>query len=221
MDQSKKLLVDAVRKAEKRLEKAIKALAPKHVGGEMEERDAAHIALMEAQRALARNLGEPYAVNIDFPVQWDMGAPLPTLIQNDYQAILIFILDGGLTGDGTTVQVVDPMSAYKVATVQFEHCVSTKMGSPNEEVFHGHPLNGKGLDSYRAMKVENSKWIRELADINSVHGYYDPKSWQDLNHYIFGFHDCTFECVAGSFSIQVTDQSVHAAALVALNDICE
>ncbi|MBO6690233.1 MAG: hypothetical protein JJ919_17340 [Henriciella sp.] len=214
-------LRDILRQAELRLEKAVQALATKHVGGEIEEWNASHNALMEAQRALAENLGQPYAVGLDFPVQWDTGAPLPMLMQSDYKTALVFLLGGGLTGDGTSVQVVDAKSTYSVATVHFDYCVATQMGSPNDEVFHGHPLYGKGLEAYRPMRVENSDWIKELSKINSVHHCYDPKRWLDLNHYIFGFHDCTFECVARAYSVTTSNQSIRDAARTALNDICE
>lgn len=58
-----------------RLERAVEALAPEHKGGELEEFAAAQEALLEAERALAAAQNEPYAVPIEFPVQWDTGAP--------------------------------------------------------------------------------------------------------------------------------------------------
>jgi hypothetical protein len=27
--------------------------------------------------------------------------------------------------------------------------------------------------------------------------------WRKLQHFIFGFHDCTFECLAESFEVEV------------------
>jgi hypothetical protein len=51
--------------------------------------------------------------------------------------------------------------------------------------------------------VKNSPWIKELEAINSIHRGYKPESWRNLNHYIFGFHDSTFECVAESFVVGV------------------
>jgi len=76
------------------------------------------------------------------------------------------------------------------------------MGTPNDEVFRGHPLNGKGLQEYCPLLVRNSLWIKELEAINSVHNHYRPESWGNFNHYIFGFHDSTFECVAESFTVE-------------------
>jgi hypothetical protein len=80
----------------------------------------------------------------------------------------------------------------------------TKMGTPNDEVFRGHPLNGKGLRPYCPLLVKNSSWIKELEAINSVHSY------------IFGFHDSTFECVAESFLVEA--RATTLAGL--LTEIC-
>ena len=66
-----------------------------------------------------------------------------------------------------------------------------------------HPLNGKGSAPYTAQRVVNSRWIKELEAINSVHHGYRPEMWRELNHYIFWFHDSTFECVAQSFKVEV------------------
>ena len=69
-------------------------------------------------------------------------------------------------------------------------------------------MNGKGLHGYTAQRVMNSKWLAELEAINSVHSYYDATRWRKLNHYIFWFHDTTFECVAESFRVEVFRESV-------------
>jgi len=90
------------------------------------------------------------------------------------------------------------------------------MGTPNDEVFHGHPLNGKGLRGYTPLRVMNSLWIKELETINSIHSGYRPESWHSLNHYIFGFHDCTFECVAESFLFEARATTVPEL----LTEIC-
>lgn len=197
--------------AQKRLERAVRALAPKHKGGEYEEHAAAQDALLDAERALAAAQGEPHAIPIDFPVQWDTGAPLPYLLQNDDRTFVVFFLsDVDPEWDGTYVNVRDPGDPRpsKLAVVQFKRCMCTKMGAPNDEVFHGHPLYGRGLAAYAALQVKNSPWIKELEAINSVHSYYKPESWRKLNHYIFGFHDSTFECVAESFGVDVRAATV-------------
>jgi hypothetical protein len=92
--------------------------------------------------------------------------------------------------------------AQKLAVVEFQRCICTKMGTPNDEVFHGHPLHGKGFAGYLALAVENSNWLKELEAINAVHSNYKSEPWRELKHYILPFHDSTFECVARSFIVE-------------------
>jgi hypothetical protein len=173
---------------------------------EWDERRAAREALLAAERALAAAQNEPHAVPIEFPVQWDFGAPLPHLLTNDCRTFLVFFLrDIDPEWDGTYINVrhADSESPSNLAVVEFNRCICTKMGTPNDEVLLGHPLAGKGLDWYSPFRVENSPWIKELEAINSIHHNYNPEHWRSFNHYIFGFHDSTFECVAKSFTVDM------------------
>ena len=54
----------------------------------------------------------------------------------------------------------------------------------------------------------NSSWLKEMERINSDHRMYQPESWHDLNHYIFWFHDSTFECIARSFQVETHRMSM-------------
>ena len=201
-DEIEKRLADA----QGRLDRAIKALAPEHKGGEWAEYDAARQSLLKLERELAAAKGEEHAVPLDFPVRWDIGAPLPHVIQNDYKTFLTFYVhEPDPDWDGSYVTVKDPGdgSVESLALVEFLGCSSAKLCAPNDEVFEGHPLSGKGLDGYTAQRVVNSKWLAELEAINSVHHCYDPARWRNLNHYVFWFHDTTFECVAESFTVEV------------------
>lgn len=192
----------ALREAQAAQSRAVAALARR----EMEEVRAACDAVLQAERNLAAAKGEAYAVPIEFPVSWDTGAPLPYLLQNDYRTFLtFFVRDVDPGWDGTYVRVRNPSdgSAERTALVEFERCICTKMGDPNDEVLHGHPLSGKGLAGYQAMSVENSAWLKELEAINAVHSCYKAEQWCDLRHYILPFHDSTFECVARGFKVEV------------------
>ena len=115
--------------------------------------------------------------------------------------------------DGTYATVKDPAGehAESLALVEFRRCISAKLGAPNDEVFHGHALAGKGLDAYSAQLVRRSRWLAELQKTNSVHSAYRAESWQNRNHYVFWFHDSTFECIAESFTVER-----HACSMSAL-----
>ena len=197
--------------AQVRLDRAKAALAPKHQGGEWEEYFAAREALLKLERVLAAAKGEEHAVPLDFPVRWDIGAPLPHVLQSDSKAFLTFyVREPDHDWDGTCVTVKDPGdgSVESLALVEFLGCISAKLGSPNDEVFEGHPLNGKGLYCYTAQRVVNSRWLAELKAINSVHSCYNPARWRKLKHYVFWFHDTTFECVAESFTVELFRESM-------------
>ena len=199
--------------AQDRLERAMQAFVPRHKGGEREELLAAHEAVLRLERELAAVKGEEHAVPVDFPVQWDIGAPLPHLIQNDYKTFLTFcVREPDPDWGGSYVTVKDPGdgSVETLALVEFFGCSSAKLGSPNDEVFEGHPLNGKGLNGYSAQRVVNSRWLAELEAINSVHRCYDPEVWRRRNHYVFWFHDTTFECVAESFTVELYHECIAA-----------
>jgi hypothetical protein len=177
------------------LERAVRALAPKHVGGEMEAYEAAYERLLNAERRLAAAEDRPYAVLCDCPISWDVGAPLPTLLQSDQSADLFFLLPDD----------------ERVGHVHFEQLSSSLFGAPNDETFEGHPLHGSGFEPYRAMRVINSPWIAQLERMNSVHHYHDPAAYAAMEHFIFPFHDTTFECVARSFSTSTVDRRLAEA----------
>jgi hypothetical protein len=213
-------LQEALQAAQKRCKAAALALAPKRKGGEWEEYRSAEEAVLASERALAAARGESYAVRFDFPVLWDTGAPLPYLLQNDNRTFLIFFVgDPDPYWDGSHVNVREPgsLAASKLALVEFKGCISAKMGTPNDEVFHGHPLYGRGLESYRPLRVQNSAWLKEVEKINSVHGAYVPEVWTRRTHYFFGFHDSTFECIAESVVLERREASLPEV----LTEVCE
>ena len=197
--------------AQERQAKAAQALAPKHKGGEWEEYNLADTALLKAERELAEAKGEEYAVPAGFPVLWDTGAPLPLLIADGHNTFLIFYVrrhDPNWDGTYITVQDSTNSNADPMALVEFSRCMSVKFGVPNEEVFHGHPLHGKGLKSYTAQIVRNSKWLVELEDINKVHTQYNPDRWRNLKHFVFWFHDDTFECIAKDYKVEIYNETL-------------
>lgn len=177
---------------------------------------AADDEVAQAERALAAARGQAYAEPVALPVRWCMGAPLPTLLADDYRTLLLFVIadDPDPDWDGRSVRPVGPETEGRIASVEFVDCASAKLGMPNDEAFHGHPLYGSGLRGYGAYRVVNSPWIREMAAINSVHHSDSPASWTELSHFIFGFHDSTFECVARDFSV-ATFQGSIASVLAA------
>ena len=201
----------ALARAQLREREAAEALRPKHKGGEWEAYWVANAELLAAERELAAAKGEQYAVPLDFPMKWDTGAPLPHLIQNERKTFLLFLLrEDDPNWDGSYITIKNPAdhAAQGLGIVEFKRCMSTRMGTPNDEVFNGHPLAGKGMHGYTAQCVINSEWIASLQSINSVHSCYSPEFWRRLNHYVLWFHDSTFEAVAEGIEVQTVQSNI-------------
>jgi hypothetical protein len=191
--------------AKERFQRAIAALSGKHRGGEWQEYHSAEEAMLSYERQVAASRGEEYAEPCDFPVKWDTGAPMPHLLVSDNKALLAFLMrepDPNWDGSYVTVKSPGDERAEPLALVEFEHCTSAKLGAPNDEVFSGHPLFGKGQEPYRAQRVVNSRWLAETEKINSVHAMYRQGAWREKKHFIFWFHDSTFECIARSYKVE-------------------
>jgi hypothetical protein len=117
-DEISKRLADA----QVRLDRAMKALAPNHKGGGWDEYHGALESVLKLERELAAAKGEEHAIPLDFPVRWDIGAPLPHIIQNDSKTFLTFYLsEPDPNWDGTYVTVKNPRdgSVEALALVEF------------------------------------------------------------------------------------------------------
>lgn len=47
--------------------------------------------VLDLERQIAALKGEEFAIPLDFPEAWDVGAPLPHLLTNDHKAFLLFL----------------------------------------------------------------------------------------------------------------------------------
>ena len=134
--------------------------------------------------------------------QSDTGAPSPAVLSNERVTLLVYLVQQKpFPFDGRVLTDADvEMFRPERALIEFHSCRSYMFGSPNDEAFAGHPLSGRGLHPYGAYENQNSSWIRQLERMNSVHSSHDPKRFEGLRHFIFAFHDSTFECVAESYT---------------------
>jgi hypothetical protein len=135
------------------------------------------------------------AVPIDLGLTWSVGSPEPVLLMSGGKAVVVFYL-------------VDLPEAEteQMGVITFESCVWAAIGTPNDEVLHGHRLWGKGLDFYGAFLVEESSVTTELMRINSVHDQFDAEVWKAYKHYILCFHDETLECVARRYEVEIANE---------------
>jgi len=144
--------------------------------------------------------------------QSSVGAPLPIVLSDEHKILLGYIVqDSPSDWEGSYVRVVDPStSGEPLALVEFSFYSSFMFGAPNDEVFEGHPLASRGLHPYGAFQIEDSSWVRQLERMNSVHRYHQPERFARLKHFVFAFHDSTFECVAESFTVSEHEGSMES-----------
>jgi len=153
-------------------------------------------------------------VGLDDCPRPDIGAPLPLVLGDDYNLVLAYLVaEPDPHWDGTYVQVVSPQSeGLLVAVIRFHRPYAHMFGPPNDEAFTGHPLAARGLEAYSVAEVRNSSWLRRLERMNSVHHNHDRAQFMDSRrHFIWAFHDSTFECIAHGFDIELIRGSIRSA----------
>jgi len=124
----------------------------------------------------------------------DYGAPCPIVIADEGRLVLSYWEIDQPPYKATTAAL---------ALVSFVNPYMHMFGPPDEDGISGHPLANRGLYPCSAFRVEHSSLVRRLLETNSVHEVPAPKASEPLQHYIFTFHDSTFECVAGAMESQV------------------
>jgi hypothetical protein len=154
-------------------------------------------------------------IELSIAPQSDIGAPLPLVISDEHRLLLAYIVsERDPAWDGSYVTLVSPDSdGLPIAIVQFRRPSAHMFGPPNDEAFGGHPLASRGLSPYAVFEVEHSSWIRKQERMNSVHRSHNRERFlARRKHFIFAFHDSTFECIAEAFEISTIRGSMRSAA---------
>ena len=92
-----------------------------------------------------------------------------------------------------------------IAVVELVLCSITKFGYPNDEAW-SHIPRTKGL-AYGVFEVQNSAWKAELLRLNRF-AFPDTKE-SNRRHFLFLFHDSSFECIAQELKVQVMPRPFH------------
>ena len=144
-------------------------------------------------------------VELENVPQSSIGTPVPIVLAGEHNVILAYYVEAAPEGwNGTSVRISDSNSeGESVAIITFDRCYAHLFGPPNDETFDGHPLSNRGLRPYHAFEVKDSSWIRNLETMNSVHSsHVKDRFMKNKRHFIFSFHDTTFECIAEGFSVE-------------------
>jgi len=138
-----------------------------------------------------------HVVELQGVPQLDPGAPEPIVVADERRLLLAYrVAELGTPDFG---------SPEKWAVVEFRRCCAHFLGPPNDDALSGHPLYERGLTAYGVFEVRDSSWIRLMERRNGVHYLHDPSRYARLTHFIFTFHDSTFECVAESMESVIKD----------------
>jgi hypothetical protein len=152
-------------------------------------------------------------VELDDAPSPDVGAPLPHLICDEHHVLLAYLVnEPDPSWDGSYVNLVGPDSdGHLIAVVRFEQPYAHMLGPPNDEAFYGHPLAHRGLKPYAVFEVKDSSWLRRLERMNTVHRYHDRQRFlANRRHFVFTFHDTTFECIAERFRVEIVRGSLRS-----------
>lgn len=88
-----------------------------------------------------------------------------------------------------------------VALIKFDHCFEFRMGMPAEDQVSKGPYSGLGIVNFEPHFVENSPWLEELeARYHVVTSF--SRGEREYVHYVFAFHDRTFECIASNYTVE-------------------
>ena len=119
--------------------------------------------------------------------------PSPILLQNEYDAYLVFDAHSEV-----------PSVPAGTAIVRLQGCLITRFGYPNDEALGGHPLYPRGLGFYGVFEVQNSSWIAQLQEQN--HRCFPEHKMPRRRHVAITFHDNMFEGIAHSVHASLTNE---------------
>lgn len=122
----------------------------------------------------------------------------PTLFQTQDALFLIFnavcLRDEGGYSDFLCNESMERLVAIAVV----KRCRRSEFGSPGGEELHTHPLYTKGRWKGSIFEVINSSWIHKFQE--------KENSTQAKRHFIILFRERSFECLADSLEIILSDE---------------
>lgn len=139
------------------------------------------------------------------------------IMADDWRVVLAYYAASTQSWTGTP-RIVDPMKSDEPIALIRVDCRAHMFGPPNDEAFHAHPLASRGLQPYRAFRIENPSWIWKMERMNRVHEHHKSERFKELQHLIFVFHESTFECICRVFDVRNEHGSIFdvTPAMIAL-----
>jgi hypothetical protein len=134
-------------------------------------------------------------VELDIGVVPEAAVSGVVVLQDEYATYLTFNAmskraDGKRDDSGTAI-------------ITFKRCLLTKFGYPNDESRAGHPLYERGLQFYGVFEVLKSSWASAVVAQNR-RSFPTTDDHYAGRHFIFTFHDSTFECLANDLVVELS-----------------
>jgi hypothetical protein len=190
-----------LRAARRSVERAQAALSETRTGSEWNDYKRALQAQLTAERDLALARGEPTCMPLAWKPLWSSSAPAPHVVSSGSVTFLVYRVD---EHDRAFV-------GGRLAVVEFKRPYAHRLGGPDDEVWHAHPLYSRGLEPYRAHVVMNSPWLAVERETAKAHPKFKAARWETLRHYLLLFHDEIFECLAEDHAVDVQETNYEDA----------
>ena len=140
-------------------------------------------------------------------LQSSVGSPCPSLLMDGAHLYVTYHMQ----------EEPSDFELEAIGLVKFSGVYFHKLGAPNEEAFHGHPLYKNGLRPFGTFVVEDSSWVKECMVRNRVHPDHSDDHFKSLKHYVWSFHDETLEVIAKSYQFRLTQGSPNSVLLQQMN----
>lgn len=145
-------------------------------------------------------------------------APVPEIYVAEDKILLAFFVEGMPAEhvDAAAHELGVRMLGKPVALVTFLSPYVHYLGPPTAETFSSHPLSPRGLEPFGAFEIRDSSWLRQLRTESAAHPSHSSERFSRLLHFVFGFFDTTFECLAEGYTSFLRFGSVRDALRAAL-----
>ena len=116
-----------------------------------------------------------------------------------------FLTFNAVRPTGRQSQYGEFMDDAGTAVVEFKLCLVSRFGYPNDEARWGIPQY-KDL-SYGIYEIKHSSWVEEIIRLNKFRFANTSEGWiRKKRHFLFTFHDDTFECLADDLKLEVVNE---------------
>lgn len=126
-----------------------------------------------------------------------VGAPHPTVLASEHRVILLYY----------------SAKNYEKAICVFDHCFEFRMGMPSADKINDFPLHKYGIDAWGAYLVNESPWVSELDQLYGVIREFSVEA-RNYKHYVFTFHDRSFECISSGLEIITLNDDHEYSAVI-------